>query len=780
MRHMKQPLTTAIAGLVTVASASTVWAADNDNAALEEIRVIGTAITRGELNLNALPFAAQRFTQKDLSDAAFFSAVDLLEDRATSVSTNAAQNNRLQPDVQYRGFTASPLLGLSQGLAVYHNGVRVNEAFGDTVNWDLLPASSMETLDLVGGSNPVYGLNTIGGALVVNTRTGFSSEGGNASVTLGDYSTRDYTLSYGANNEEWGFFIAADAMDEDGWRDFSASEAQTLYSALSWRGAASELDIFFNYGDSNLKGNGAVPLDLLNASRSAVFTHPDQTENELMMTSVSFRHAFSDDSQISINAFYRDLETQTFNGDGSEYEECGEDDDDDDDGGGDEMGGEEHPFEGFLCNDDDEPVTDKLGAMVDEDFNAINNRSTREQESYGFTLQYLGRVDTGSVGHEYVAGVDWFKGQTDFASNVEFSELTDTRGTVLTGRFDSDGDTNLDTQVETWSAFVSDSVALNDSTTLTLSARYNSTRTQGDDPTGQRPELAGDHRFNNFNAGAGVVWQMNDMLSVYGGVQSSARTPTPVELACSHPDAPCTLPNSFLADPPLDDVRAISTEFGVRGSLGIIDQFRLGGFVITADDDILFQTTGGVSSNEGFFQNAADTRRAGLELELAGGTEVWNWYMNYTYMRATFEDDFFSSSPNNPQSENDRLFVGAGSDMPGLPDNNLKLGAATRITDALQIGADVRYMSGVYLRGDEANVDDKTDDWTVVDLYARMTLGNNLYLETRVDNVLDEEYETFGLYGEADEVLTNIQDTSGRFLGPAMPRMWWVTVGVRF
>lgn len=731
---------------------------------IEEIRVIGTALTRGALNVDTLPFAVQRFTQAQLGDAAFFSAVDLLEDRATSVSTNAAQNNRLQPDVQYRGFTASPLLGLSQGLAVYHNGVRINEAFGDTVNWDLLPASSMQTLDIIGGSNPVYGLNTIGGALVVNTRTGFSSQGGDVSLTVGDYSTTDYNLSYGTHGDVWGVFVAVDGMDEGGWRDFSPSKAETLYTALSWRQDASELDIFFNYGDSQLKGNGAVPIDLLDDSRSAVFTHPDQTENELAMTSVSFRHALSDSSEISVNGFYRKLDTVTFNGDGTEYEECPMDD----------------PFEGFLCDEDGEPATDKMGQLVDEDFNAVNNRSRREQESWGLTLQYLGRIDMGELNHEYIAGIDWFKGETQFASNVEFSALTETRGTILTGRYDADGDTNLNTDIETVSAFLSDSIALNTRTTMTLSARYNNTRTIGADPTGQQPELAGDHRFRNFNAGVGATWQMNQTLAWYANVQSSTRTPTPVELACSHPEAPCTLPNSFLADPPLDDVHAMSTEFGVRGQWASVSHFRLGGFLIDAKDDILFQTTGGVSSNEGFFQNAADTRRAGIELELAGGGERWDWYFNYTYLQATFEDGFFSSSPNNPQSEGGRIFVAADSKMPGLPDNNLKLGVASQATEWLRVGADYRYASGVYLRGDEANVDTKTDSWRVVDVYARLDMGKQFYIEARIDNLLDEQYETFGLYGEADEVLTDIQDESGRFLGPAMPRMWWLTAGVRF
>lgn len=49
------------------------------------------------------------------------------------VVANPAQNNPWQPDIAFRGFTASPLMGAPQGLSVFLDGVRVNEAFGDTV-----------------------------------------------------------------------------------------------------------------------------------------------------------------------------------------------------------------------------------------------------------------------------------------------------------------------------------------------------------------------------------------------------------------------------------------------------------------------------------------------------------------------------------------------------------------------------------------------------------------------------------------------------------------------
>ena len=84
-----------------------------------------------------------------------------------------AQGNVYQRDLQYRGFEASPVNGAAQGIAVYQNGVRINESFGDIVNWDFLPDNAIEGITIV-GANPVFGLNAIGGAAYL-LKSGFLS-----------------------------------------------------------------------------------------------------------------------------------------------------------------------------------------------------------------------------------------------------------------------------------------------------------------------------------------------------------------------------------------------------------------------------------------------------------------------------------------------------------------------------------------------------------------------------------------------------------------------------
>ena len=312
----------------------------------EEIVVIGVTPTQGVgLPEDKIPYNVQSATSDDLDRAQSLDLSDFLKHNLGSVTINDAQNNTLQPDIQYRGYTSSPLLGLAQGMAVYQNGVRINEPLGDTVNWDLLPESAIYSIDLISGANPLFGLNTLGGALSVKMKDGFNSEGHNVEVYGGSFERIVTTAESGGNNGSVGYYANVHYFDEEGWRDVSASDAINFYGGLSWRGALTRLDLNVQHGDSYLVGNGAIPEELLAVDRDAIFTAPDITENNMIMVSLDGSHDFTDDIKVDFNFFYRDNDTDSFNGDGSEFgiefDEHGtwmlvEEDDDDDDGNGDD------------------------------------------------------------------------------------------------------------------------------------------------------------------------------------------------------------------------------------------------------------------------------------------------------------------------------------------------------------------------------------------------------------------------------------------------------------
>jgi outer membrane receptor protein involved in Fe transport len=277
-------------------------------------------------------------------------------------------------------------------------------------------------------------------------------------------------------------------------------------------------------------------------------------------------------------------------------------------------------------------------------------------------------------------------------------------------------------------------------------------------------------------------------MTLYGSYGESARAPSAVELACASEDAPCNLPNAFLADPPLKQVVAKSVEIGLRseGNDGL--RWHVGGFYTGNRDDILFQTTGGPQANVGFFDNVGDTLRAGIELSLSQRVERFRWFFEYSYLEATFDDDFVVNSPNHPVFEDqpdspaiageEKLLVTSGSSIPGIPRHQGNLGIDFSFNDRLEWGADLVVRSGVHLRGDEANLLDRTDGYAILNLRGAWHVSDNVMLFARVENVLDEDYETFGLLGEPGEVFEEFADP--RFLGAGPPLGVWVGARVKW
>ena len=792
----------------------------------EEIVVIGVTPTQGVgLPEDKIPYNVQSATSDDLDRAQSLDLSDFLKHNLGSVTINDAQNNTLQPDIQYRGYTSSPLLGLAQGMAVYQNGVRINEPLGDTVNWDLLPESAIYSIDLISGANPLFGLNTLGGALSVKMKDGFNSEGHNVEVYGGSFERIVTTAESGGNNGSVGYYANVHYFDEEGWRDVSASDAINFYGGLSWRGALTRLDLNVQHGDSYLVGNGAIPEELLAVDRDAIFTAPDITENNMIMVSLDGSHDFTDDIKVDFNFFYRDNDTDSFNGDGSEFgiefDEHGtwmlveeDDDDDDDDGNGDDDDDNGHDDDGNGDDDnghDDDDNGDEEefvetygdGDLSGIDIVAINNTSRRRQESYGTDIQLSFLNDLFGKSNQLIMGFSYYNGESRFNAETEIADMDRlTRSTLGLGSgvFLVDALTMLKTETQTASFYFMNVMDITDQLALTVSGRLNNTLIDLEDQSGERPELNGEHDYFRFNPAVGLTWQATDNMNFYGSYGESSRAPTPIELACNDSvftraviaarnegededdiEFECRLPNAFLADPPLEDVVTRSFEAGLRGSMGLVD-YHLGFFHATNNDDILFQTTGRAT---GLFANVDETRRLGFEGMLEGATGNIDWFIAYTYLEATFEDEFDAVSSNNHpfSAENesgDRVIkVSPGDRIPGLPEHSLKMGADYLLFERLNVGFDVIYNSNQVLRGDESNQLDPVDGYAVVNLRANYKFNDNISLFARVTNLFDEDYESFGLLGEEpDEVpVAAFEDfESPRFVGPGAPRAGFVGI----
>lgn len=745
---------------ILLVGTSSMALANTEYKVLENVRVVGMSPMGVGTLTELAPFQVQIFSAAEIEKDKSYSVAGFLDQHGGGISLSDAQNNPLQPDIRFRGYAASPLLGSAQGLVVYYNGVRVNELFGDTVNWDLLPASSVQEMALIAGVNPIFGQNALGGAIVINGKTGFTSPSGALEFGAGSFGQRTLSVSQGAHGEHWAGFVSVEKYSEDGWRDYSPTEARNLYAAVSRHDEQSELDVFFNFSDTYLKGNGAIPVGLLETDRDAVFTHPDLTENQMSMTNIVYSRWLSDEVKFSSNVFYRQVYSNSFNGDGSEFEKC------------------ETPNDDFLCEDDsDELARDQFGKEVSSEFDAINNISRRQQRSWGASAQLFWNYEVGPLNHHITVGADYLAGITDFNSQVEFASLTETRSTTRSGLYDAEGFTVLRASSTMAAAYFSDTIQLNDQLSLTAMLRYNQVDVGAKDLSGGRPELTADHRYTSLNGGLGLRWFLTDALSVYTGMYQSSRAPTPVELACSHPDAPCVLPNTFLADPPLKEVVARSVEWGIRGehaggrsAQNTVLVWSVALFSTSNRDDIHFQTVGGVSSNQGFFTNIGDTRHRGIEANSSIASGKWLLDASYTYLDASYATAFTSFSPNHASNIDGALRVEKGSKIPSIPAHSAKLSLGYQWTEKLSSGIGVNSSSGVYLRGDEVNQDARTASYTVVGANAEYRPTKNLAFHIQAKNILNEEYERFGLYGEPDEVLDDLDNDSPRFLSPAPPR----------
>jgi outer membrane receptor protein involved in Fe transport len=757
---LRATLNAAVAALCTAAGTG---ALSQPATSLEVIEVVGTTPLGAELDTDRIATNVQSATAAELRERGALDLADFMNRSLGSVFVNEVQSNPLQPDVQYRGFVGSPLLGLPQGLAIYQDGVRLNEPFGDTVNWALIPESAIASVYLVPGSNPLFGLNALGGAIAIRTKDGINHPGTRGEVVTGSFDRLGLQAETGGSlGEELAYFVTATRLTEDGWRDFSPTEAEQLFAKLTSTGERSRVDVTFTHADTELIGNGPLPVDLLELDREAIFTRPDITENRLGMLAIGAEQSVSETITLRGNLYLRSSDIATLNGDDSDFEEC-------ENTPGficeEEAGGEE-----LVLDENDEPIaaTESLeGAAV--------NRTNTAQDGSGFALQadFAGTL----AGREnlFTVGVAHDNGDVEFMASTELGALDATRAAIPGGSFVGEAFTELSASTTNTGFYLSNTFALGERTALTASGRYNRTHVVLEDQLGD--ELNGDHTFQRFNPALGLTMG-TEALAFYAGYTEANRTPSPVELTCADEDDPCRLPNAFLADPPLEQVVAKTFEAGVRGTWSS-GRWHAGLFRTTNDDDILFISAGALT-NQGFFDNVGKTRRDGVEMNLAVDIgERVTWSLDYTYLEATFREPFTVASAHHPAALDGEIDVETGDRLPLIPEQLLKAGLRAAMTDNLTLGADLTAASGAHLRGDEGNLAETLDGYALLSVRGEYRLGERASLFLNIDNVLDEEYETFGLFGEADQVLGDDFDEP-RFIGPGPPRAAWLGIRVEF
>lgn len=764
----------------------------DEEKAIEKISVHGQTPISPQGNESYLLGSVQQIESDTLNRSNVMSLTEQLNSSLASLNINDVQNNPFQPDVQYRGFTASPLLGLPQGLSVYLNGVRFNEPFGDTVNWDLLALSSIENVTLFSGSNPIFGQNTLGGALSLTTKSGFDFDQNEISMQIGSFGQKQVNLQLGGSTEQWAYYINANSYKEDGWRDGSPSEIKQLFANLSYRSPNLIADLFMAANDNQMVGNGAVPIELLyQQSSTAIYTQPDQTKTQLGMIGLNLQANLSNKYSLNGNVYYRQNKIASINGDDSDYLPCifgggvtlCEGDDIDDEVEVEDELDDEYEAVTFVGFDETIGFSD-LSTIDAEEVDGTRNTGETDNSSYGFTAQLV-RNDSFTYGdNELILGMGADKASVDFASDSEFAILhndtiEDDRSVTGIGLYDLDSMVRLKTNMSHYYLYFVNSVDLYNDLSLSLAVRYNKSQIRMNDLIDSGPgSLNGIHNYQHFNPALGFSYSGIDNLMLKASYSQSSRTPSPAELSCADEEDPCKLPNGFVSDPPLEQVIVTTAEAGAiyhkRNQ-----QYSFTLYSSISENDIIFQQAGNKPS-QGYFVNIDKTKRQGFEFSSLFRLGDYRLSANYNFLNATFESTYISFSPVNPQGSNRQ--VSTGDTIPGQPKHQVKMSIGKEFTENFNIGGEYLYSSSQFFRGDEANENAQIEGHSVINLYLNYNITPQLALSIRLDNLLDKQYYTFGTYGESEEVLEDIypEVNSVEFVGPSKPRSFSMSLSYQF
>jgi outer membrane receptor protein involved in Fe transport len=747
--------------------------------------VAATPLAGSGLTLQEIAAPVQTASGQDLNNSGALDLSDFLNRRLSGVNINESQENPFQPDLNYRGYTASPLLGTPEGISVYMDGVRQNQPFGDVVSWDLIPRIAISEVALVPGSNPLFGLNSLGGAVSLETKDGRTKPGTSMGVYGGSFGRRAVEFEHGGSGfMGLNWYVAGNLLHDDGWRIKSPSDVRQVFVKLGWQGARTIISLSFANADNHLTGNGLQEQRLLAQNYASGYTYGDTTTNRSPFFNLSVRHAISGALTFSGNAYFRYIRADSVNPnlntnslEESVYQPTAADQ-----AALAAAGYTGFPTSGANASNTPFPYWRCIaqGLQFSEPIEKCDGlivRSFTKQNNYGLSGQLTWSTSHGGRRNQFTAGSGWDRSSLTFQQAAQFGYINPNYTITPINAFE-DGSTNsngtpLDTRVslhglpQTWSIYATDTLSLGNAWSFTVSGRYNRATIDNLDrfnPGGGPGSLDGQYVFQRFNPAAGVTFSPAHFMNLYASYAESSRAPTSIELGCADPNNPCNLPNALAGDPPLKQVVTRTFEAGVRSSQGEGLNWSLGWFRATNYNDLLFVTSD-VTGN-GYFKNFGRTLRQGVEVHLSGRIDRFTLGGNYTFLRATYQSAETVDGSSN--SANDSAVGGSpgmggviqirpGERIPLIPQHMFKAFADGQITRKLSADLDFVAVSSSYARGNENNQSrpdgiyylgpGTSPGYVVVNLGARYQWRKQVQVFAQINNLLDHHYYTAAQLG---------------------------------
>lgn len=644
------------------------------------------------LPLDQVPGSVQIITGESIRESGATNLQEFLT-RLPGVTINDEQGNSQQPDVSFRGFQATSVTGVPQGISVFVDGVRVNEPTVEEVNFDLLPLDDVERIEVLRGPTALFGRNALGGSINIFTRRGGRTREIEPAIEAGSFGRQKYRLRAGGPAGPFDYYVSGTYLEEDGWRDVSAARLGKLFGKLGLHWGDTDATLSFQRAENRIEQPGSLPRTELERDRRQNYTGGDFFEPLANVVTLNARQLLAERTSLSANAFFRAFDAEQFN-------------------------------------------VNLLGA---------DTRSFTHTASAGTTVQLdhdtkiLGRTDHLTVGLEYL--------HHDVSASV--FEETAPGGRALDSRVSDDQ--------HAWALYAQNTLELargvlgaDDTLVLTTAARFDWIRHRIGDasPAGGGPSSAGTHTFSRLDPRVGLNYNVSPAGGLYFVYAQGLRAPAFLELTCANPGAVCPgLQAGVAPDPPLDPVVVDHYELGARLQPRAWLNLELALFRSDVRDDIFAVTPTGTTGV--FFQNIGPTRRQGAEISARAVLDRrWEVGLGYTYTEATFQRDVTLATP--------RLTAGcagigcvqqvrAGSDIPLVPRHRLDARVDYHVLGWLTLWTSAAYVGSQHLRGDEENAERPLRPYVVLSAGARARWRGLTALLT-VGNLLDDEYETYGTF----------------------------------
>ncbi len=763
--------------------------------------VSSTPLPGSDLSRDQIPSAIQTASAKDLEESGSPDLSDFLNKHFDGVYINENQGNPFQPDLNYRGYTASPLLGTPEGISVYLDGVRQNQPLGDVVGWDLIPKIAISEAALMPGSNPVFGLNTLGGAVSLQTKDGFSAPGGSVQISGGSFGRVTDSAEYGGSTKSgFNYYVAGTLFNEDGWRKFSPSKVRQGFAKLGQRWGKGYLSLSLSYADNTLAGNGVQDGRWLAQDYTSVYTITDKNWNRSPAVTLNAAHQANRTLTVSGNAFFRYVRTDSINPNlnGNSFDESVYQPSAADIAALKAAGYTGYPASGANTSNTPFPFWRCIGQALTqneplEKCDATTTRGWTHEHNYGFSGQALWKTRRNNL----IVGAAWNGSGVTFQQSTQFGYLNPDRISITSVPFFADGSSNsngtpvdsrvnLHGTVNTPSFYVADTLSAG-RWTLAVSGRYNHERLHnfdripgailgGNGTNGGRGSLNGDYTFQRFNPSVGLTFNTGKFVTLYFNYSEANRAPTTMELGCADPNYPCNLPNALVSDPPLNQVVTRTFEGGARSVTEGKLRWSADYFFSQNYNDLLFVSS--ATTGLGYFTNFGKTRRDGLEFSLSETFSKWHVGGNYTFQNVTYQSPQTINGGANSSADGGPGLGGDISIVPGnyIPQSPRNIGKAFldfRPTARAFVGLNLVGVGRSFARGNENNQDQLlapyylgpgySAGYVVANLSARYRLHKRVEAFVQVNNLLNHRYYTGAQLG------TTPFDNSYNFIARPFP-----------